>query len=163
MRVRGVDEDEADSEKVVDKTGGDALEAYCVNLNEKAKQGKLDPLIGRDQEVERTIQILCRRTKNNPLLVGDPGVGKTAIAEGLARKIVNGRSPRCCASATIFSLDMGALLAGTRYRGDFEERVKAVVKELEAHPERDPVHRRDPHRDRRRRHQRAAPWTPRTC
>ena len=116
------------------KTGGEALETYCVNLNEKARAGKVDPLIGRYLEVERCIQVLCRRTKNNPLLVGDPGVGKTAIAEGLARKIITGEVPEVLAEATIFSLDMGALLAGTRYRGDFEERVKQVVKELENHP-----------------------------
>jgi ATP-dependent Clp protease ATP-binding subunit ClpA len=115
------------------KTGGEALEAYCVDLNEKARNGKIDPLIGRHAEVERSIQILCRRTKNNPLLVGDPGVGKTAIAEGLARKIVNHEVPDVLEGATIYSLDMGALLAGTRYRGDFEERLKQVVKELETH------------------------------
>ncbi|MCB1651235.1 MAG: ATP-dependent Clp protease ATP-binding subunit ClpA [Alphaproteobacteria bacterium] len=113
------------------KSGEEALEAYCVNLNEKAKDGKIDVLIGRDQEVARTIQILCRRSKNNPLYVGDPGVGKTAIAEGLAKKIVEGEVPEVLKSATIYSLDMGALLAGTRYRGDFEERLKAVLKELE--------------------------------
>jgi ATP-dependent Clp protease ATP-binding subunit ClpA len=124
-----------DEEKPAVKTGGEALDAYCVNLNEKAKQGKVDPLIGRSSEVERCIQILCRRTKNNPLLVGDPGVGKTAIAEGLARKIINGQVPEVLSGSTIFSLDMGALLAGTRYRGDFEERVKQVVKELENHPD----------------------------
>jgi ATP-dependent Clp protease ATP-binding subunit ClpA len=111
-----------------------ALQKYCVDLNEKADQGGVDPLIGRDHEVERCIQVLCRRRKNNPLLVGDPGVGKTAIAEGLARKIVDGETPAVLAETTIFSLDMGALLAGTRYRGDFEERLKAVMKELEAHP-----------------------------
>lgn len=115
------------------KTGGEALEAYCVDLNEKSRNGKIDPLIGRLAEVERAIQILCRRTKNNPLLVGDPGVGKTAIAEGLARKIVNHEVPEVLEGATIYSLDMGALLAGTRYRGDFEERLKQVVKELETH------------------------------
>ncbi|HWW12738.1 MAG TPA: ATP-dependent Clp protease ATP-binding subunit ClpA [Brevundimonas sp.] len=115
------------------KTGGEALEAYCVDLNEKARKGKIDPLIGRHAEVDRAIQILCRRTKNNPLLVGDPGVGKTAIAEGLARKIVNHEVPDVLEGATIYSLDMGALLAGTRYRGDFEERLKQVVKELETH------------------------------
>ena len=115
------------------KTGGEALEAYCVDLNEKSRNGKIDPLIGRQAEVERAIQILCRRTKNNPLLVGDPGVGKTAIAEGLARKIVNHEVPEVLEGATIYSLDMGALLAGTRYRGDFEERLKQVVKELETH------------------------------
>ncbi|WP_299541591.1 AAA family ATPase, partial [Phenylobacterium sp.] len=128
--VKGAADDE---DKPTVKTGGEALEAYCVNLNEKAKQGKVDPLIGRSAEVERCIQILCRRTKNNPLLVGDPGVGKTAIAEGLARKIVNHQVPEVLAGSTIFSLDMGSLLAGTRYRGDFEERVKQVVKELENH------------------------------
>ncbi|MDP1630372.1 MAG: ATP-dependent Clp protease ATP-binding subunit ClpA [Caulobacter sp.] len=123
-----------DDEKPTVKTGGEALEAYCVDLNEKARQGKVDPLIGRAAEVERCIQILCRRTKNNPLLVGDPGVGKTAIAEGLARKIISHEVPEVLEGATIFALDMGALLAGTRYRGDFEERVKQVVKELETHP-----------------------------
>jgi len=125
---------EEDQEKPNAKTGGEALEAYCVDLNEKARQGKVDPLIGRANEVERAIQILCRRTKNNPLLVGEPGVGKTAIAEGLARKIITHQVPEVLAEATIYSLDMGALLAGTRYRGDFEERVKQVVKELENHP-----------------------------
>lgn len=110
---------------------GEALEAYCVNLNQKAMDGKIDPLIAREAEVERTIQILCRRQKNNPLYVGDPGVGKTAIAEGLARQIVEGEVPSVLDDATIYSLDMGALLAGTRYRGDFEERLKAVVKEIE--------------------------------
>ena len=112
----------------------DALSTYCVNLNKRAMAGKIDPLIGRDHEIERTIQILCRRTKNNPLYVGDPGVGKTAIAEGLAKRIVEGDVPEVLAKSTIFSLDMGALLAGTRYRGDFEERLKAVVNELEAQP-----------------------------
>ena len=112
----------------------DALSTYCVNLNKKATAGKIDPLIGRETEIERTIQILCRRTKNNPLYVGDPGVGKTAIAEGLAKRIVEGDVPEVLVKSTIFSLDMGALLAGTRYRGDFEERLKAVVTELEAQP-----------------------------
>jgi ATP-dependent Clp protease ATP-binding subunit ClpA len=114
--------------------GQDALTNYCVNLNKKAQAGKIDPLIGRDQEIERTIQILCRRTKNNPLYVGDPGVGKTAIAEGLAKRIVEGDVPEVLAKSTIFALDMGSLLAGTRYRGDFEERLKAVVNELEQQP-----------------------------
>ncbi len=112
-----------------------ALSKYCVDLNKKANKGDVDPLIGRADEVERCIQVLCRRRKNNPLLVGDPGVGKTAIAEGLALKITRGETPDVLAGATIFSLDMGALLAGTRYRGDFEERLKAVVKELEDHPD----------------------------
>ncbi|MEH6527592.1 MAG: ATP-dependent Clp protease ATP-binding subunit ClpA [Sneathiella sp.] len=109
----------------------EALDAYCVNLNEKAAEGKIDPLIGRADEVERTIQILCRRSKNNPLYVGDPGVGKTAIAEGLARRIVHGDVPSVLLPAVIYSLDMGSLLAGTRYRGDFEERLKAVITELQ--------------------------------
>jgi ATP-dependent Clp protease ATP-binding subunit ClpA len=126
----GADED-AQAEQVV-KQGKDALSAYCVNLNKKAKDGRIDPLIGRELEVERTIQILCRRQKNNPLFVGEPGVGKTAIAEGLARRIVEGDVPEVLKDATIFALDMGTLLAGTRYRGDFEERLKAVLKELEA-------------------------------
>ncbi|MDO1558463.1 ATP-dependent Clp protease ATP-binding subunit ClpA [Brevundimonas sp. 2R-24] len=115
------------------KTGAEALAAYCIDLNEKSRQGRIDPLIGRHAEVERAIQILCRRTKNNPLLVGDPGVGKTAIAEGLALKIVRDEVPEVLKGATLYALDMGALLAGTRYRGDFEERLKQVVKELEAH------------------------------
>src|SRR6204780_280296 len=110
-----------------------ALEAYCVNLNRKAREGRIDPLIGREAEVQRTIQVLCRRQKNNPLLVGDPGVGKTAIAEGLARKIINSDVPEVLANSTVFALDMGALLAGTRYRGDFEERLKQVMKEIEQH------------------------------
>ena len=112
-----------------------ALAKYCVDLNAKSVKGDIDPLIGREHEVERCVQVLCRRRKNNPLLVGDPGVGKTAIAEGLARKIVNGETPEVLSGATIFALDMGALLAGTRYRGDFEERLKAVVTELEDHPD----------------------------
>ncbi|MDX1738253.1 MAG: AAA family ATPase, partial [Alphaproteobacteria bacterium] len=123
--------EDGNSAEEVNGKENEALENYCVNLNEKAKSGKIDPLIGRAEEVDRTIQILCRRTKNNPLLVGDPGVGKTAIAEGLAKRIVDGDVPDVLQEDTIFSLDMGALLAGTRYRGDFEERLKAVMKELE--------------------------------
>ena len=126
--VQGAEEEQG--EKVV-KKGREALDAYCVDLNAKAKSGKIDPLIGRAHEIERTIQVLCRRTKNNPLYVGDPGVGKTAIAEGLARRIVEEQVPDVLKDATIFALDMGALLAGTRYRGDFEERLKAVMTELE--------------------------------
>ncbi|MGO4738674.1 ATP-dependent Clp protease ATP-binding subunit ClpA [Bosea sp. 2KB_26] len=122
---------DADKDK---KKKESALEAYCVNLNRKARDGRIDPLIGREAEVQRTIQILCRRQKNNPLLVGDPGVGKTAIAEGLALKIIRGEVPEVLEDATVFSLDMGTLLAGTRYRGDFEERLKQVIKEIEAHP-----------------------------
>ncbi|HAH09837.1 MAG TPA: ATP-dependent Clp protease ATP-binding subunit ClpA [Alphaproteobacteria bacterium] len=127
---RGSDEEGEEGEKP-NKTGHEALESYCVNLNTKAQAGKIDPLIGRDAEIERTIQILCRRQKNNPLFVGDPGVGKTAIAEGLARKIVQNDVPEVLRDCTIFALDMGALIAGTRYRGDFEERLKNVIKELE--------------------------------
>ena len=123
-------EEEASGEKQV-KRGREALGAYCVDLNKKAAAGKIDPLIGREAEIERTIQVLCRRTKNNPLYVGDAGVGKTALAEGLALRIVRGEVPDVLKNATIFALDMGALLAGTRYRGDFEERLKAVVNELE--------------------------------
>ena len=135
--VSGSDQNEDNLEKSVDgieeSKKESALEKYCVDLNQKAEVGDIDPLIGRDHEVERCIQVLCRRRKNNPLLVGDPGVGKTAIAEGLARKVVSGETPEVLANTTIFSLDMGALLAGTRYRGDFEERLKAVVAELESH------------------------------
>lgn len=123
--------EDAKDEKPV-RTGKEALDAYCVNLNEKAKKGKIDPLIGREKEVDRTIQILCRRSKNNPLYVGDPGVGKTAIAEGLAKKIEEQTVPEVLFGCTIYSLDMGALLAGTRYRGDFEERLKSVLSELQA-------------------------------
>ena len=131
--ISGAGED-MDEDSMV-KKGDEALEAYCVNLNAKATDGKIDPLIGRTEEIERTIQVLCRRTKNNPLYVGDPGVGKTAIAEGLARRIIEKDVPEVLLDAQIWALDMGALLAGTRYRGDFEERLKAVIKELEAAPE----------------------------
>ena len=130
--VHGADED-MDEEKVVRK-GHEALEEYCVDLNKKAEEGNIDPLIGREAEIERTIQILCRRSKNNPLYVGDPGVGKTAIAEGLARRIVNKEVPEVLEDSTIYALDMGALLAGTRYRGDFEERLKSVINALEETP-----------------------------
>ncbi|MBV9756535.1 MAG: AAA family ATPase, partial [Alphaproteobacteria bacterium] len=122
---------EPEREEKPGRRNQDALSTYCVNLNKKAIAGKIDPLIGREIEIERTIQILCRRTKNNPLYVGDPGVGKTAIAEGLAKRIVEGDVPEVLAKSTIYALDMGALLAGTRYRGDFEERLKSVVSELE--------------------------------
>jgi ATP-dependent Clp protease ATP-binding subunit ClpA len=132
--VRGA-EDETDTKPGEDgKKKTDALEAYCVNLNKKASAGKIDPLIGREMELSRTVQVLCRRQKNNPLFVGEPGVGKTAIAEGLAKKIVEGEVPDVLKTSTVFSLDMGSLLAGTRYRGDFEERLKQVIKELEAYP-----------------------------
>jgi len=128
-------EDEAAEEKEDTKNKKEtALDQFTVNLNAKAQNGKIDPLIGRGPEVDRTVQILCRRSKNNPLYVGDPGVGKTAIAEGLARKIVEGDVPEVLEEAVIYSLDMGALLAGTRYRGDFEERLKQVVSELEKMP-----------------------------
>lgn len=128
---RGTDEESERGGDTGAKTNGEALKAYTKNLNEKAKTGKIDPLIGRQKEVDRTIQILCRRSKNNPLYVGDPGVGKTAIAEGLAKKIVEGEVPDVLKDSVIYSLDMGALLAGTRYRGDFEERIKQVLAELE--------------------------------
>ena len=131
-RVKGADEPAQGEEKR--EGGGEALANYCVNLNEKAKSGRIDILVGRHDEVERTIQILCRRSKNNPLFVGDPGVGKTAIAEGLALRITKGEVPEVLKNAVIYALDMGALLAGTRYRGDFEERLKAVINELENDP-----------------------------
>ena len=136
-QIKGADKDDEVSEKPSSKSakgGESALKQFTVNLNEKSKLGKIDPLIGRSAEVDRTIQILCRRSKNNPLYVGEPGVGKTAIAEGLARKIVEGEVPDVLKPAVIYSLDMGALLAGTRYRGDFEERLKNVVTELEKLP-----------------------------
>ncbi|MEL6958153.1 MAG: ATP-dependent Clp protease ATP-binding subunit ClpA [Pseudomonadota bacterium] len=126
-------EDEAEAQAAEASKDESALAKYCVDLNAKAREGEVDPLIGRDHEVERCVQVLCRRRKNNPLLVGDPGVGKTAIAEGLARKIVAGEVPDVLGETTIYSLDMGALLAGTRYRGDFEERLKAVMTEMEEH------------------------------
>ena len=135
----GADEPEAKADEKPEKGAANkkdsALDQFCVNLNKKALDGKVDPLIGRAAEVDRTVQILCRRSKNNPLYVGDPGVGKTAIAEGLARKIVEGEVPEVLEDAVIYSLDMGALLAGTRYRGDFEERLKQVVSELEKMPD----------------------------
>ncbi len=108
----------------------DALGRYAINLNERARNGKLDPVIGRDDEIRRVLQILSRRTKNNPILIGEPGVGKTAIAEGLAQRIVNGDVPTNLSSKQIFSLDMGALIAGAKYKGEFEERLKAVVNEV---------------------------------
>src|SRR5215203_4742699 len=132
--VRGVDEETEAKTGDDNKKKGDALDAYCINLNKKAREGKIDPLIGRNAEISRTIQVLCRRQKNNPLFVGDPGVGKTAIAEGLARRIVHGDVPDVLKDSTVFALDMGTLLAGTRYRGDFEERLKQVIKEIEAYP-----------------------------
>lgn len=134
--VEGTEEKaEEASETKTKKEKDGALDQFTVNLNEKAKQGRIDPLIGRNDEVDRTIQILCRRSKNNPLYVGEPGVGKTAIAEGLARRIIEGAVPDVLKPAVIYSLDMGSLLAGTRYRGDFEERLKAVVSELEKLPD----------------------------
>ena len=132
-QAKGAEEEKPKAEAKSGK-GESALKQFTVDLNEKAKRGKVDPLIGRAAEVDRTVQILCRRSKNNPLYVGDPGVGKTAIAEGLARKIIEGDVPEVLKPAVIYSLDMGALLAGTRYRGDFEERLKAVVNELEKLP-----------------------------
>ena len=133
--LNGADEDLETPKAEAGAEKESALSKYCVDLNVKAQKGDVDPLIGREAEVERCIQVLCRRRKNNPLLVGDPGVGKTAIAEGLALKIIHGQTPDILSQATIYSLDMGALLAGTRYRGDFEERLKAVVKEMEDHPD----------------------------
>ncbi|MEP1702720.1 MAG: ATP-dependent Clp protease ATP-binding subunit ClpA [Parasphingorhabdus sp.] len=127
--------EEAEDKKDAKAKKETALDQFTVNLNEKAKDGRIDPLIGRQAEVDRTVQILCRRSKNNPLYVGEPGVGKTAIAEGLALRIVEETVPDVLKPAIIYSLDMGSLLAGTRYRGDFEERLKQVVSELEKMPD----------------------------
>ena len=123
-------ESAADEEVRTEEAGSNPLQAYATNLNEQAELGKIDPLIGRESEVQRTIQILCRRRKNNPLFVGEAGVGKTAIAEGLAKMIVDGEVPQVLENATIYALDLGALLAGTKYRGDFEKRLKAVIAQL---------------------------------
>jgi ATP-dependent Clp protease ATP-binding subunit ClpA len=128
------DKEEAATEGERDPEGGSALEKYTTNLNRMAQDGRIDPLIGRKLEVERTIEILCRRRKNNPLYVGEAGVGKTAIAEGLARLIVEGKVPEVLTDSTIFALDMGALIAGTKYRGDFEKRLKGVISELKKQP-----------------------------
>ncbi|NIQ11075.1 MAG: ATP-dependent Clp protease ATP-binding subunit ClpA, partial [Gammaproteobacteria bacterium] len=119
-----------ESDEAGTQTERSPLDVFTVNLNEKALEGKIDPLIGREYELERTVQILCRRRKNNPLFVGEAGVGKTALAEGLAMRIVEGEVPEVLADAVIYSLDMGALLAGTKYRGDFEKRLKAVLHHL---------------------------------
>ncbi|HRK08396.1 MAG TPA: ATP-dependent Clp protease ATP-binding subunit ClpA [Pseudobdellovibrionaceae bacterium] len=116
------------------KGGQNPLQAFCVNLNERARSGKIDPLVGREDVIERVVQVLARRTKNNPLLIGEPGVGKTAIADGLALRIIDGKVPKVLEDAVIYSLDMGLLLAGTKFRGDFEERLKAVVKAIEKEP-----------------------------
>src|SRR3546814_11762539 len=116
------------------ETKGDALDEYAVNLNVLAQEGRIDPLVGRGEEVERTIQVLRRRRKNNPLYVGEAGVGKTALAEGLARRIVEGDVPEVLKEAVIYSLDLGALVAGTTYRGDFEKRLKAVLAALKHVP-----------------------------
>lgn len=126
--VTGVDDDEY-------AQSGEELTDFCINLNEKAKAGKTDTLIGRADEINRIIQVLCRRTKNNPLLIGDPGVGKTMLAEGLASKIVEGKVPAQLKNAVVYQLDLGALLAGTRYRGDFEERLKNILTALEDDPD----------------------------
>src|SRR5690606_28540286 len=117
-------------EEMAGEPGGNPLDNFASNLNERAKQGKIDPLIGRAAEVERTVQILCRRRKNNPLFVGEAGVGKTAIAEGIAKQIVDGEVPEVLKDAVIYALDLGALVAGTKYRGDFEKRLKGVLAEL---------------------------------
>jgi len=128
------DIDEIEDESFQEKSGGNLLDNYAVNLNEKAIEGKIDPLIGRQAEIQRTVQVLCRRRKNNPLYVGEAGVGKTAIAEGLAKLIVDGEVPDVLMNSVIFTLDLGALLAGTKYRGDFEKRLKSVISELKKQP-----------------------------
>ncbi|MFY8123784.1 MAG: AAA family ATPase, partial [Silanimonas sp.] len=130
----------ADAPKSEGETGDDGqpkqnpLEEFAANLNQLAREGKIDPLIGREAEIERTIQVLCRRRKNNPLYVGEAGVGKTALAEGLAWRIVEGDVPDVLKDATVYSLDLGALVAGTKYRGDFEKRLKAVVNQIKKEP-----------------------------
>jgi len=131
---QGTPREEPAVEGEAEPAAGGALQSFTLNLNAQAVAGKIDPLIGRDREVERVIQVLCRRRKNNPLLVGEAGVGKTAIAEGLAARIVAGDIPEILAQSTVYSLDMGALLAGTKYRGDFEQRLKAVLKQLQEDP-----------------------------
>jgi len=138
-KIQEPDEASTFSASPEDEKGGDlstrtALEAYAINLNQQALLGKIDPLIGRRDEVHRTIQILCRRRKNNPLYVGEAGVGKTAIAEGLAKMIVDSEVPEVLARSTLYSLDLGSLLAGTKYRGDFEKRLKAVLAQLRKEP-----------------------------
>jgi ATP-dependent Clp protease ATP-binding subunit ClpA len=130
----GAIESDGDEGEEGEGAAKDPLKAYTTNLNEAAKDGTIDPLIGRAKELERTIQVLCRRRKNNPVFVGEPGVGKTAIAEGLALRIVEGKIPAALSDATIYALDMGALLAGTKYRGQFEERLKGVIKKLLEQP-----------------------------
>lgn len=130
---RGVGAEDGEEGETI-QTGEAALNIYCANLNQRAALGKIDPMIGRDAELERTLQVLCRRGKNNPLLVGDPGVGKTAIAEGLALRIVEGSVPEIIKGAVVYALDMGQLIAGARFRGDFEERLKAVIAAIEQQP-----------------------------
>src|SRR5690554_892575 len=134
----GSEEKSAPEPRTEGEEGGESksnpLQEFASNLNELAREGKIDPLIGREAEIERTIQVLCRRRKNNPLFVGEAGVGKTALAEGLARRIVHGEVPEVLAVTVIYSLDMGALVAGTKYRGDFEKRLKALLRELKKKP-----------------------------
>ena len=150
--VRGADEENDAKSGDEQKKKGDALDAYCVNLNKKAREGKIDPLIGRESEINRTIQVLCRRQKNNPLFVGEAGVGKTAIAEGLARRIVHGEVPDVLRNATVFALDMGTLLGRHALSRRLRGAAQAGHQGARGLSRRDPVHRRDPHRDRRRRH-----------
>ncbi|MEA5446640.1 AAA family ATPase, partial [Gammaproteobacteria bacterium AB-CW1] len=127
-------ESQSEEDVAVDEGDTSPLDKYTTNLNRLAREGRVDPLIGRAQEIERTIQVLCRRRKNNPLFVGEAGVGKTALAEGLARRIVDKEVPEPLADNTIYSLDLGALIAGTKYRGDFEKRLKGVIADLKRRP-----------------------------
>src|SRR5678810_493363 len=132
--AQGKNADQDAEQETQAETSNSPLDNYTQNLNALALAGKVDPLIGREKELERVVQTLCRRRKNNPLLVGEAGVGKTAIAEGLARRIVEGNVPDLLAKCTVYALDMGALLAGTKYRGDFEQRLKAALKQLVDNP-----------------------------
>ncbi len=157
------DEDEGGEEGSRKLSPSRALELYTVNLTKRAAEGKIDPLVGRKNELERAIHVLLRRRKNNPVFVGEAGVGKTALAEGLALAVHNGEVPASLKDIEIYAVDMGALLAGTRFRGDFEQRMKGVIKAVVGDPAQGPVHRRDPHRGRRGRPRRAARWTPRIC
>ncbi len=161
---REEDQSPAQPEGEERRRGGknDPLEMYTTDLVAQAKLGKLDPLIGRELEIDRTMQVLCRRRKNNPIFVGDPGVGKTAIAEGLAQKIAKKEVPELLQDVHIYALDLGGMLAGTKFRGDFEAAAEGRHRRAQAPAEVDPLHRRDPHHRGRRGDQQRSAWTPPT-